>query len=108
MATETSWKKIEESPEFRDLVRTKRRFVLPATIFFVVYYFSLPLLVGYAPALMSTKVLGPLNIAYLHALSEFVMAWTIAVLYLRAAAKHDEMAHRIVEGEPPPAVHEDR
>jgi uncharacterized membrane protein (DUF485 family) len=108
MASETSWEKIEQSPGFRELVRAKRRFVLPATIFFVLYYFSLPLLVGYAPTLMSTKVLGPLNLAYLLALSEFVMAWTIAFLYLRAAAKHDAMAHRLVVDEPAPAAHQDR
>ena len=40
--------------DFRALVAAKRRFIVPATIFFIVYYFALPILVGYAPDLMKT------------------------------------------------------
>ncbi|NOT61472.1 MAG: DUF485 domain-containing protein [Acidobacteria bacterium] len=39
--------------EFKELVAAKRKFIIPATVFFIVYYFALPLLVGYAPALMA-------------------------------------------------------
>ena len=35
---------------------TKKIFIVPAFMFFVVYYFALPVLVGYAPQFMSTKV----------------------------------------------------
>ena len=54
-------------------------------IFFIVYYFALPVLVGYARPLMEKRVLGPVNLAYLFALSQFFMAWIIAALYVRAA-----------------------
>jgi uncharacterized membrane protein (DUF485 family) len=53
--------------------------------------------VGYAPGLMSKKVFGVINIAYLFALSQFFMAWIIAALYLRAAARFDKMEHRVIE-----------
>jgi uncharacterized membrane protein (DUF485 family) len=43
------WAELERLPEFRALVRAKRAFVLPATVFFVAYYFALPVLVGYWP-----------------------------------------------------------
>ena len=66
-----------------ELHGTKKNVVVPATIVFVVYYFSLPLLVGYAPALMATKVFGVVNVAYLFALSQFLMAWLIAWAYGR-------------------------
>lgn len=65
-------------------------------IFFVLYYAALPLLVGYAPGLMTKRVLGPVNLAYLFALSQFAMAWIVAALYLRAAAKFDRMADDVV------------
>ena len=71
---------------------TYRRTLLLATLFFVVYYFALPLAVGFLPELMSTRVVGHLNLAYLFALSQFVMAWTLAALYVRAAARWDRMA----------------
>ena len=61
------------------------RFVLPATAFFLVYYFLLPLANGLAPGFMRTDVIGHVNIAYLFALSQFVMAWLLAWLYIRKA-----------------------
>jgi uncharacterized membrane protein (DUF485 family) len=82
---EVHWEGLEQTDEFRELVRRRFRFVFPATIFFLVYYFLLPLGNGLAPDLMKTKVIGEINIAYLFALSEFVMAWVLAYLYIRKA-----------------------
>ena len=95
-ASQTTWDKIAESQEFKDLMATKRTFIVPAFIFFVVYYFALPVLVGYAPQFMSTKVIG-VNFAYLFALSQFFVAWLIAGLYVRAANNFDRLAKDIVE-----------
>jgi len=91
----TDWDRIASSKEFKDLMATKKIFVVPAFIFFVVYYFALPILVGYAPKLMSTRV-GFVNLAYLFALSQFFVAWIIAWLYVRAATDFDELAKDIV------------
>ncbi|HEX8337414.1 MAG TPA: DUF485 domain-containing protein [Pyrinomonadaceae bacterium] len=90
------WDRVAAQPEFQQLLASKRRFIVPATVFFVVYYFALPVLVGYAPRLMETRVLG-LNVAYLFALSQFVMAWAVAALYVRAAGGWDETARRVIE-----------
>ena len=86
------WDRIAATEKFQRLLREKRRFVIPATLFFIVYYFALPVLVGYFPGFMSRRVLGPLNIAYVFALSQFGMAWTIAWLYVRAAERFDKLA----------------
>src|SRR5258707_5247834 len=91
------WSRVTQMPEFRAMVRAKLRFIIPAVIFFVVYYFALPVLVGYAPGLMSRRVVGVVNIAYLFALSQFFMAWIIAALYLRAAARFDKLEHKVIE-----------
>jgi uncharacterized membrane protein (DUF485 family) len=90
------WKRVAESAEFRELVAAKRRFIIPATIFFIVYYFALLVLIWLAPALMSRRVFGVVNIAYLFALSQFFMTWALAFLYVRAANRHDQMARNIV------------
>ena len=74
----------------------KVRFIMPATVFFIAYYFALPILVGYAPELMATRVIGPVNIAYLFALSQFFMAWLVAYLYVRAANRFDRMAAEVL------------
>jgi uncharacterized membrane protein (DUF485 family) len=91
------WQRLASTAEFSALLKAKARFVVPATIFFIVYYFSLPLLVGYAPALMAKKVFGVVNIAYLFALSQFLMAWLIAWAYVRAAARFDRMARDVID-----------
>ena len=95
-AAQSTWDKIADSKEFKDLMATKRTFIVPAFIFFVVYYFALPVLVGYAPTFMATKV-GAVNLAYLFALSQFFVAWLIAGLYVRAANSFDRLAKDIVE-----------
>jgi uncharacterized membrane protein (DUF485 family) len=90
------WEGIAASPRFKQLLRAKRRFVLPAMVFFVVYYFALPVLVGYDRPLMETRVFGAVNIAYLFALSQFFMAWIIAALYIRAANRFDRQAREVI------------
>ena len=90
------WDRVAAEPEFKELLASKRRFIVPATVFFVLYYFALPVLVGYAPRLMETRVLG-LNVAYLFALSQFFMAWVVAALYVRAAGGWDKTARRVIE-----------
>ena len=90
------WEKLAASDRFRDLLKAKRHFIVPAMIFFIVYYFALPVLIGYARPFMETRVFGPVNYAYLFALSQFFMAWIIAALYVRAAARFDKMAAGVV------------
>ncbi|HZS09371.1 MAG TPA: DUF485 domain-containing protein [Blastocatellia bacterium] len=90
------WERVAATDEFKRLVAEKRKFIVPATVFFITYYFALPVLVGYAPQLMDRKVFGVINLAYLFALSQFFMAWVIAALYVRAAGRFDEMARRII------------
>jgi uncharacterized membrane protein (DUF485 family) len=94
--SQASWDEIAESNSFQDLMATKKTFIVPAFIFFILYYFALPVLVGYAPQFMSTRVIGPVNLAYLFALSQFFVAWIIAGLYVRAAANFDRLANDIV------------
>jgi uncharacterized membrane protein (DUF485 family) len=89
------WGAIERTPEFRALVRAKRAFIVPASLFFVAYYFALPALVGYWPEMMSRPVAGRINAAYLFALSQFVMAWALMAAYVHRARRYDRMAEQL-------------
>lgn len=95
--SQSDWDRIAASQKFKDLMATKKMFIVPAFIFFLVYYFALPVLVGYAPGFMATKVAGEVNIAYLFALSQFFVAWIIAGLYVRAANDFDRLSKDIIE-----------
>ena len=91
------WEKLEEKPEFRALLARKAKFIISSTIFFVVYYFALLILVGWFPDFMKKEVLGRLNVAYLFALSQFFMAWGLAWIYTRQAAQWDKLAAAIIK-----------
>ena len=93
--TQEEWDALAEEPEFRALQNARRRFVIPATLFFLVYYFALPVSVGFAPAFMSRPVWGPLTLAYCFAFSQFIMAWVLLAVYLFRARSFDLAAARI-------------
>ena len=90
------WDRIAAGEDFKALLKAKAAFIVPACVFFMVYYFALLIAVGYAPHFMETKVVGAVNLAYLFALSQFFMAWILCALYVRAAARHDEMATKVI------------
>ncbi|KAF0181613.1 MAG: hypothetical protein FD161_286 [Limisphaerales bacterium] len=89
------WDRVAAMEQFKALLKAKIAFIVPATLFFVVYYFALPVLVGWFPELMEKRI-GPVNLAYVFALSQFFMAWAVAFVYLRKAAKFDEEARQII------------
>jgi uncharacterized membrane protein (DUF485 family) len=93
------WSAIAASATFKDLIALKKAFIVPAFIFFLIYYISLSVLVGYAPKLAAMRVIGTVNVAYLFALSQFVVGWVIAALYLLAASKFDSLAEHILTQE---------
>jgi uncharacterized membrane protein (DUF485 family) len=80
------------------LTRKRRRFVLPATIFFLAWYFGFIILAGYAEDFMGEYVFESVTVGYLLALSQFIMVWTLAWLYLRKADRDfDPLARKAAE-----------
>ena len=91
------WEAIERSPEFQELVTRRRAFVLPATIFFLTYYMAFILLAGYAEDFMASSVYEGLTVGYCLALTQFLMVFTLGILYLRKADReYDPLAQRVV------------
>jgi uncharacterized membrane protein (DUF485 family) len=92
------WERIERSPEFQELVRKRRSFVLPATIFFLAYYMGFILLTGYAEDFMASSVYEGLTVGYCLALTQFVMVFALGIMYLRRADRdYDPLARNVVE-----------
>ena len=94
----TDWERIERSEEFRELVKRRRSFVVPATIFFLVYYMAFILLAGYAPDFMGESVYEGLTVGYCLALTQFVMVFVLGLWYLRKSENEfDPLADKVVE-----------
>ena len=92
------WESIEHSPEFQELVRKRRSFVVPATIFFLAYYMGFILLCGYAKDFMADSVYQGLTVGYCLALTQFVMVFVLGILYLRKSDRdYDPLAQRVVD-----------
>jgi len=92
------WVAAERSPEFKELIAKRRSFVLPATIFFLTWYFGFVILAGYAPDFMGESIYEGLTVGYTLALSQFVMVWALGFMYLKRADRDfDPLARRAAE-----------
>ena len=90
------WAAIHADPAFQALHNQKTRFLWGLMAFAVGYYFLLPIGAAYFTDLYRQAVWGPINVGLLFALSQFAVAWGVAWLYARRAARFDAMAAAIV------------
>ena len=96
---EIDWVAAERSPEFRELVKKRNAFVIPATIFFLGWYFGFIVLAGYAPDFMGEEfITDGMTVGYALALTQFIMVWGLGWMYLRKADRvFDPLAARAAE-----------
>ena len=78
------WQAIEASPEFQELVKARRSFLIPATIVWLVVGLGYLLLAAYVGDFMGKDV-GGIPVAFLAALSQVLLTWIVAWAYLRKA-----------------------
>lgn len=92
-----NWAAIDADPKFQALHRKKSVFLWGLMIFSTVFYFLLPIGAAYFQDLFKVKVWGVINVGLMFALSEFVVAWAIAVVYSKKAnAEFDALAQQII------------
>lgn len=85
---EFNYREIASSPAFQRLLKRKRSFIAPISIFFFVYYFSLPVLTSYF-TFMNQPAIGAITWAWLFAVTQFIMTWVLCLLYSKKAAQFD-------------------
>lgn len=76
---------MQASPEFQELRRRLRSFVIPMTAFFLAWYAVYVLLATYATDFMGTKVIGNINLGVILGLGQFVTTFAITAIYVRFA-----------------------
>ena len=94
--TPEQFQAVQRSEDFGRLRSSFRSFAIPMTVAFLVWYFAYVLLSTYAEGLMSTPVLGNLNLGLLMGISQFLMTFLITWLYIRHANRSlDPISSRI-------------
>ena len=82
------WNQIERTSAFQELIQKKKAFLIPAVIFFLVFYMALPILGGFTTVL-DGEAIGAITWAYVYGFAQFVMTWILSHLYLNRANKWD-------------------
>ena len=83
-AQSRDWQAIEASPEFQELVKARRSFLVPATIVFLVGAIGYLLLVSFAQDFMGNEI-GGIPIAFIAAVTQVLLTWAITFAYMRKA-----------------------
>lgn len=95
-SAQTVYEQVQAGPEFADLRARMRRFVLPMSAAFLLWYLAYVLLASYARELMAVKVAGNINVGLVIGLLQFVSTFVITTLYVRYADRHlDPAAERL-------------
>lgn len=81
------WPVIERSPEFQELVQTRRRIITPLTVIWLVVSLGYLLLAAFAPGVMGWQVVDGLPFAWIAAISQVLLTWGVTWTYLRKADK---------------------
>jgi uncharacterized membrane protein (DUF485 family) len=87
------WQAVERSPEFRELIKRRKAFLVPATVVWVAVFGSYLLLAALAPDLMAERVLG-MTFGFLFSAVQVLLTWIVTFFYLRVADRVFEPLER--------------
>jgi uncharacterized membrane protein (DUF485 family) len=87
------WQAVERSPEFRELVRRRKAFLVPITVFWLAFFLTYLLLAAFAPSVMGERVLG-VSLGFLLSVAQVLMTWLVTFLYIRRADRVFEPLER--------------
>ncbi|MEV7298379.1 DUF485 domain-containing protein [Streptomyces clavifer] len=83
---------VQRSEAFREVRRRYRRFVVPASAAFLLWYLAYVVAATTAPGLMARPVVGALNVAMLAGLGQFLTTFVLTWAYVRHARLHRDRA----------------
>lgn len=93
---EIDYVKVESSPQFKQFLSRKNKFIVPMTIFFMIFYFLLPIFTSYT-TFLNTSAIGDISWTWIFAFSQFIMVWVLSSIYVRKAASFDKEAEQIIQ-----------
>lgn len=86
---------VYESPQFKTFLKRKRKFIIPLVVFFMIFYFTLPVMTSYS-TILNTPAIGDISWTWIFAIAQFIMVWTLSSIYVRKANAFDAEAEEII------------
>ncbi|MEN1969436.1 DUF485 domain-containing protein [Lentibacillus sp. N15] len=90
--------KVEQSEEFQGYMAKRKKFILPYTIFFLVFYFLLPICTSYT-TFLNKPAIGDISWVWLFAFAQFAMTFILCIVYVKKAGELDKQADEIIENQ---------
>ncbi|MCM3612076.1 DUF485 domain-containing protein [Planococcus sp. MERTA32b] len=90
------FEKIERSQGFKNLMRKKKLFLIPATALFLGLYLAFNIIISYTNWL-DAPVVGDIPWVWVFAFGLFAMTWILVTVYMKQAAKFDKMAEETLK-----------
>ena len=89
------YERLIQTVEFKGLLQMKKAFIIPTTIFFLIFYFTLPLLAAYTKVL-HTEIIGPITGVWIYAGLQFLLVWICGFVYVKKSEKYDNLSKAIL------------
>ena len=90
------WRRVSRTSAFGELMRAKKAFIIPAVIFFLVFYMAMPVLAEFTTVL-DGQAIGALNWAYVYGFAQFLMTCILMHIYVSRAKKWDKLVEEARE-----------
>jgi uncharacterized membrane protein (DUF485 family) len=95
-SVDPDWTALARSPEFRELIASRRRFLVAGTAFYSLYFLAFLCLLGFAPDTMSKSAFGSVTWALVGGMSLVVLALVMAFLHARRSGEWERMAQAVL------------
>jgi len=90
---------MKETVLFQQLLNHKKRLIVPMTIFFILFYFSLPFFIWFFPEwIYKGRDSSFIPWWWLFAFFQLVVTWILGWVYWCKAKKHDELIEDLKQG----------
>lgn len=93
---EIDYTEVVKSNKFKKLISDRKKFIIPYTIFFLIFYFLLPIATSYT-TFLNKPAIGDISWIWLFAFAQFVMTFALCIVYVKKSAAFDVQAEEIIE-----------
>lgn len=93
---EINYKEIIQTDEFKSLVKRKKNFTTPYVIFFLIVFFTLPILTSYT-TILEARAIGWMTWTWVYSFGIFIMVWVLTSIYMNKAKQFDKDVDEILK-----------